>query len=111
MCDCIMHKGPHWLYMDFLAKERNMAHFERLVLDLEKGNVDDFAGAWELYTRSEEARANEKQRNMEQEDRERGEAGSYPHTLLGIDERVERLEQKRRALLDRYLNWRRAHAH
>lgn len=34
-CQCLIHEGPHWLYMDFLDRERNLAYLERFVRAVE----------------------------------------------------------------------------
>jgi hypothetical protein len=53
------------------------------------------------YMQVEEARLKEKRYCMEREDAMAGEAKEYPYSLLGIDERVQQLEQRRRALWGR----------
>lgn len=100
-CQCLTHDGPHWLHMDFLDRERNLAYLERFVLSVETRNADDFLPAWEAWRRAEEARLQEKRRNMEREDARRGEPGEYSYSTLGIDGRVEAMEQRRRDLLAR----------
>lgn len=99
-CACITHAGPHWLYMDLLDRERNLKLLERLVHAVETRNADDLS--LDAYLQAEEMRRQEKRLCMEQEDRRRGEPGTYPYTLLGVEaERIERIEQKHSELLHR----------
>lgn len=93
-CQCIGHEGPHWLYEDFLDRERNLAYLERFVRAVEVRNADEFAMSWEAWRRAEQMRLCEKIGNMR-------EGVEYGYALLGIDSRVDKMEQRRRDLLTR----------
>jgi hypothetical protein len=100
-CQCIAHVGPHWLYDDFLSRERNLDLFERLIHDVETQNAHDFPLALEAWTREEQMRLAGKEYHIRCEEAQRGERGAYPYSLLGIPERVEQFEHRWSALVAR----------
>jgi len=100
-CGCRSHKGPHWLYMDFLDRERNLKHLEYAVRCAETGSWQQLGMALHTVMQEDLYRLNEKRYNMERENALNGESRAYPYTLLGIDKRVEHFEQRRRSLWDR----------
>lgn len=97
-CGCISHTGPHWLYMDFLDRERNLQHIEQAVRCAESRSWQQFEMALYVYMQEDQAGLKEKQYCMQREDAIAGGAREYPYSLLGIDERVECWEQRHRAL-------------
>lgn len=55
-CMCSTHAGPHWLYLDYLDKLRNLEQLEHAILAI--SNHKDGTAYEEAYSEREQTRLN-----------------------------------------------------
>lgn len=85
-CTCKTHTGPHWLYVDYRNKLRNLSTLQRAVELAEGGNAIDASSTIQYYVQAETERLDARSRYLLM-----GEACSY--APLGIEDAPLRLHK------------------
>lgn len=91
-CFCHGHSGPHWLYLDYLAREHNLGFLKWAVYFAKKGNAEQAYCNLQAFALAEEDRLDTKLMEMST-------GKAYPYSLLVPGMEVEDLNKKQLDLL------------